>query len=139
VFKKVLIAVSAVVSLSAAAQASRYPYLHILECRDARHIADAGYMLNIDVGPAPNDGPLTTAKLQEQSLMGPQFLASYEVNRTQSDAIGAPVTYRSKNAGEFELTVQTTATPVHGGHSAHMVAEVNGERVVADLVCHFLK
>lgn len=112
--------------------------IHVLVCRDARKMADAGYTLRIDA-PITTEArkPRLIATLGELWFGGTKTIGRYGVDRKVSGRIGAPVEFRGRG---FVLEVNATTTPaVGGGHYATLVAEAQGQRIVADLVCQFTR
>lgn len=60
-------------------------------------------------------------------------IANFPVQKNESVTPGASIRYRGN---QFNLVVQTGARPLPtGGLISHLMAEVNGQRVVEDLQC----
>ncbi len=104
----------------------------ILTCRDARPIADAGYVVSITTGGIAG---ITIAHLSEQTFAGPRQLAAVAVDRSPSRIRRPNPNIYAFVGQDFSLTLSLDDVNSAYEMAAVLNANVKGEEIRAKMLC----
>lgn len=129
-----LIALSLLVLSSASAMATVADQEYVsVSCRDARNIADDGYMVEIHQGGFTGK---MRAEVSRQTFGGPVLLSSVFVKQIGSPVIfDSWVSYVGRN---FNLMIQTDVANHNGENYAHLRTRIGNRTIDQEMFCRFL-